>query len=86
MDKIAIVARERFCARILEFLQNTTQGKIEYTHTTNFDSNSIAVFIFESVPAEVVNAQIWIHGEFNSFDVIALPFANTDVLKVIAQK
>ena len=74
--KIAILARERYCARVLEFLQNTTQGKIEFTGTKIFNGDECAIFIFESAEAEVINTEIWIKGEFSSFDVITFRFVN----------
>lgn len=72
--KIVILARKRYCARVLEFLMNTTQGKISYTGTKMWNGMEVAVFVFESTEAEVINSEIWIKGEFLSDDVITLRF------------
>lgn len=74
--KIAIIARKRYCARVLEFLKNSSNGKIEFTGTKFFNGNELSVFIFESSDAEVINTEIWMKGEFLSDDVSTIRFVN----------
>ena len=74
--KIAIIARERYCRRILEFLKFSATGKYEFTGTKHYNGNEVSVFIFESTEAEVINAEIYIKGAFLSDDVITLRFVN----------
>lgn len=74
--KIAIIARQIYARRVLEFLKFSATGKYEFTGTKHFDNNEVAVFIFESTEAEVINAEIWVHGTFFSGDVITLRFVN----------
>lgn len=69
--KIVILARERYCARVLEFLQNTTKGKVEHTGTKIFNGDECAIFIFEGDEKEVIDTELWIKGEFNSFDALS---------------
>ena len=77
--KIAIIARGMYCARVLEFLHNTTQGKILYTGTKWFNNHEVAVFIFDSIESEVINTEIWIKGEFLSDDVTTLRFVENEL-------
>lgn len=79
--KIYIVARERYCRRLLEFLNNTTQGRIEHTGTKMFNGDDIAVFSFESSEAEVVNTEVWIKGEFSTFDVVSFRPVSDNLLQ-----
>jgi hypothetical protein len=78
--KIAIVARKKNCARLLEFLRNTTQGKIEHTGTKYIDGREVAVFIFESTEPEVINTEVWIKSEFLLDDVVSFRFVSDNLI------
>jgi len=68
--KIVIVTCSRCASRVLEFLSNTSTGKIEFTEKKYFGETEMAVFIFESSEAEVINTEIWVKGTFGSWDVM----------------
>lgn len=74
--KIAIIARQIYARRVLEFLKFSATGKYEFTGTKYFGGSEVAVFIFESTEAEIINAEIWAKGNFFSDDVITLRFVN----------
>ena len=74
--KIVIVTRAIYARRVLEFLKFSVEGKYEFTGTKHLHGNEIAVFIFESTEAEIVNTEIWVKGNFISDDVVTLRFVN----------
>ena len=72
---IAILARERYCARLLEYFSTMDMGKVAYTPAKEYDSLSLAIFIFSGTEEECREVEIWIKGMFNSFDVLTYRFA-----------
>lgn len=72
--KIAIIARRKSCARVLEILSNTSNTKMEHTDSKMFGTDDLAVFTLEGTDEDIIFAEKMIKGEFSSYDVLSYRF------------
>ena len=70
---IAIVARQRYCTRVLECI-NGQNVSYEHTDTKHFNNNEIAVFRVDGKEEDIIFIEKWIKGSFLADDVMSLRF------------
>lgn len=70
---IAIIARKRCCARVLECINGQ---KVEYAHTDTkyYNTNEIAIFTVKGKEEDIIFIEKWIKSEFLTDDVMSLRF------------
>ena len=69
---LTALARKRYCPRMVEIL-NSLDGKWEHTVTAMFDTNEVAIFIFQGEEEECNKLKTLVRGEFLTMDVVTLP-------------
>lgn len=75
---IVIVARKRYCTRIIELLESMP-GNYIHTISKMYGSNEIAAFVFTGDEHACRDINMFINGEYLSDDVTVLPMVNNQL-------
>ena len=71
---IAILARRRYCARVLEILKSSGQITIKHTDSKLFGTDELAIFTVSGEESDIIFVEKFIKGEFLSIDVLSYRF------------
>ena len=71
---IAIIARRRYCARVLELLKASGHVTIKHTDSKLFGTEELAVFTVSGEESDIIFIEKMIKGEFLSMDVLSYRF------------
>ena len=71
---IAIIARKRYCTRVIEILNSGSVLEYEYTESKMFGTEELAVFHVKGPEEDIIFTEKMIKGEFLSDDVRSYRF------------
>lgn len=71
---IAIIARKRYCTRVIEILNSGSGLEYEHTDSKMFGTEELAVFYVKGHEADIIFTEKLIKGEFLSNDVLSYRF------------
>lgn len=69
--KLAIIARQMYCTRVLEMIQGY---EYEHTDTQHFNNFDLAVFTVKAKEEDIIFLEKLVRSEFYSGDVISLRY------------
>lgn len=71
---IAIIARKRYCTRVIELLNSGPKLEYEHTDSKLFGTEELAVFYVKGPEEDIIFTEKMIKGEFISMDVLTYRF------------
>ena len=69
--RIAIIARKRYCARLIELLNSCPNLDYQHTDSKLFGTEELAVFDVGGPEEDIIFTEKLIKGEFVSMDVLS---------------